>query len=81
MSDGDHATPGRPDAPEPNPDNEWLTRSTRPAPGAAPWERGTDSTDSDGSDDADAPAPRRGDDESAPITVADLIAKTLPRRK
>ncbi|OKH72733.1 transcriptional regulator [Mycobacterium sp. SWH-M1] len=63
MSDGDHATPGRPDSSEPDRDNEWLTRSTRPTPGAAPWERGTDS-------------PSRGtDDESAPITVADLIAK------
>src|SRR5689334_9310707 len=71
MSDGDHATPGRPDSPEPNRDNEWLTRSARPTPGAAPWERGTDSTDAD----ADIPAPRRSDDESAPITVADLIAK------
>ncbi len=71
MSDGDHATPGRPDSPEPNRDNEWLTRSTRPTPGAAPWERGTESADTD----ADTSTPRRGDDESAPITVADLIAK------
>lgn len=63
MSDGDHATPGRPEPDEPHRDNEWLTRSARPVPGAAPWERGTDS-------------PSRGsDDESAPITVADLIAK------
>ncbi|MEH3142592.1 MAG: LCP family protein [Mycobacterium kyogaense] len=69
MSDGDHATPGRPDSDDPNRDNEWLTRSSRPAPGAAPWERGTDPVDEDSA------APGRGDDESAPITVADLIAK------
>ncbi|MBX7448117.1 LCP family protein [Mycolicibacterium sp. 3033] len=70
MSDGDHATPGRPDPDEPNRDNEWLTRSARPAPGAAPWERNTERSDDDSS-----AASGRGDAESAPITVADLIAK------
>ncbi|MCG7593265.1 LCP family protein [Mycobacterium sp. PSTR-4-N] len=69
MSDGDHATRGRPDPDEPNRDNEWLTRSQRPAPGAAPWERGTDPSDEDSA------ASNRGDGEPAPITVADLIAK------
>lgn len=59
MSDGDNATPGRPD-PAPG-DNDWLTRSGRPAPGAAPWERrGT--------------PPATGNHTDG-VTVADLIAK------
>jgi LCP family protein required for cell wall assembly len=61
MSDGDHATPGRPD-----PDGgrqDWLTRSKRPLPGAAPWERAPESPSSV------EPA------ETGPVTVADLIAK------
>ena len=66
MSDGDMedaaATPRRP-----HPGDEWLTRSARPKRGAAPWERTTDTPPS---------AQERGSgDESAPITVADLIAK------
>ena len=41
MSDGDHATPGHHRAPDSDRDSEWLTRTPRPAPGAAPWERVT----------------------------------------
>ncbi|MBV8929869.1 MAG: LytR family transcriptional regulator, partial [Mycobacteriaceae bacterium] len=46
MSDGDHATPDPRDAPDANDTNganganPWLTRSSRPSMGAAPWERG-----------------------------------------
>ena len=42
MSDGDNATPGPPRLPGPpdaGGDNQWLTRTPRPSPGAAPWER------------------------------------------
>ncbi|MCV7129009.1 LCP family glycopolymer transferase [Mycolicibacterium vanbaalenii] len=66
MSDGDMedaaATHRRP-----HPGDEWLTRSARPKRGAAPWERTTDTPPS-----AQEP---ESVDESAPITVADLIAK------
>ncbi|MGW0159562.1 LCP family glycopolymer transferase [Mycobacterium sp. NPDC003323] len=59
MSDGDNATPGRSD--RARGDNDWLTRSERPAPGAAPWERaGTPSSTGNHTDG---------------VTVADLIAK------
>lgn len=70
MSDGDNATPGRRRRlPDDQSDNQWITRSPQPLPGAAPWER------------QDQPSP----DDSAPdeptgshsdgVTVADLIAK------
>ena len=41
MSDGDNATPGLPSSSGSGAagDNQWLTRSPRPSPGAAPWER------------------------------------------
>src|SRR4051812_18022622 len=69
MSDGDNATPGLPGFGGPAPsadDNQWLTRSARPSPGAAPWERGSASDP----DDAE-PAGNHTDG----VTVADLIAK------
>jgi LCP family protein required for cell wall assembly len=69
MSDGANATPGLPDFGRPASsadDNQWLTRSPRPSPGAAPWERGS------GVDPDDAePAGNHTDG----VTVADLIAK------
>ena len=69
MSDGDgdfpDATPGLPSAGP----NRWLTRSTPPSPGAAPWERSGHSDVED--DDKGAPAGNHTDG----VTVADLIAK------
>ena len=72
MGDGDRTTPGRPlpgddGAPGDKADGDWLTRSRRPKPGAAPWERAIDS-----------PAPQESAaaaEPSGPVTVADLIAK------
>jgi LCP family protein required for cell wall assembly len=77
MSDGDNATPGQHRAPGNDGDNQWLTRSRRAAPDAAPWERGQIHT----------PVPDRIPD-SAPgnahaadsqhgqgVTVADLFAR------
>ncbi|KAA0117042.1 LCP family protein [Mycolicibacterium sp. P9-22] len=61
MSDGDNATPGRPER-APGEDNQWLTRSPRPVPGATPWER------------AQASSPSAGNHTDG-VTVADLIAK------
>jgi len=73
MSDGDNATPGRRDArgpaPLPDGDSQWLTRSSRPVPGAAPWERQPTSGDA---------APRHGDgagNHTDGVPVAELIAK------
>ncbi|AEV73160.1 cell envelope-related function transcriptional attenuator common domain protein [Mycolicibacterium rhodesiae NBB3] len=74
MSDGDNATPGRhgqdgssaPDGPSDT--NKWRTRSARPAPGAAPWER------AGVSDDDASPASPPGNHTDG-ISVADLIAK------
>ena len=63
MSDGDNATPGRP---PPSDDDHWLTRTPRPKPGAAPWERREEQRES--------PAPATGNHADG-ITVADLIAK------
>ncbi|MBJ7339940.1 LCP family protein [Mycolicibacterium sp.] len=73
MSDGDHAAPGH-RSPEPSddesraakPGNDWLTRSVRPAPGAAPWERSRIS---------DAPSTPAAGNHTDGVTVADLIAK------
>jgi LCP family protein required for cell wall assembly len=72
MSDGDNATPGLPRLPGPaDPgDNQWLTRSPRPSPGAAPWERSSTSE----SEDVEKPTPT-GNHTDGVITVADLIAK------
>jgi LCP family protein required for cell wall assembly len=86
MSDGDMedaaATPGRArtgdDGTGDRSDSDWLTRSRRPKPGAAPWERA-----------AETPSETDAPQDSAPITVADLIAKIhgdapsvpIPRRR
>ncbi|MHC9294466.1 LCP family protein [Mycobacterium sp. LTG2003] len=83
MSDGDNATPDRRRhrAPEDGSDNQWITRSPQPLPGAAPWER----SDRVQPDDLtpDEPTGNHADG----VTVADLIAKvagtapeTAPRR-
>ena len=83
MSDGDNAAPGRRQRSEPDdttsgaeksgkPVNDGITRSTRPAPGAAPWERQT--TESAGA----------AGNHTDGVTVADLIAKitgTAPKPK
>jgi LCP family protein required for cell wall assembly len=69
MSDGDNAAPGR-RPPEQSDDadsggkpiNDWLTRSPRPTPGAAPWERRRTPSSSEGN-------------HTDGVTVADLIAK------
>ncbi|MCT7657656.1 LCP family protein [Mycobacterium deserti] len=65
MSDGDSATPGRRD-PSFDRRNQWLTRSSRPSLGAAPWER-NGKTDND-----DAETSGHHTDG---VTVADLIAR------
>lgn len=72
MSDGDNATPDRrrPHGPRPDPDNEWLTRSPRRSPGAAPWER-QPSPDTESDDSASS----GGSHTDGGLTVADLIAK------
>ena len=72
MSDGDNATPGLPGRPGPPDgvgDNQWLTRSPRPSPGAAPWER------SGNSDSGDIEEPAQTGNHTDGVTVADLIAK------
>ena len=72
MSDGDNATPGLPGPfgpSDPGADNQWLTRTPRPSPGAAPWERGAGSESED--TEADKPTGNHTDG----VTVADLIAK------
>ena len=79
MSDGDSAAPGRrppgPDESDPavpaRGANDWLTRSPRPTPGAAPWER-LGIPKSDPSDEPEAPSEGNHTDG---VTVADLIAK------
>ncbi|MGW4098735.1 LCP family glycopolymer transferase [Mycobacterium sp. NPDC004974] len=70
MSDADNATPGRRHrSPEEPSDNQWITRSRQPLPGAAPWER----QDAPLPDDSplDEPTGSHADG----VTVADLIAK------
>lgn len=70
MSDGDNATPGRRRrSPEDSSDNQWITRSREPLPGAAPWERQDASSPEDSS--LDEPTGSHADG----VTVADLIAK------
>ena len=74
MSDGDSATPGQHRAPDPHSDNQWLTRTPRPKPDAAPWERASDASD--------APEPVPTGNHTDGITVADLIARVtgdIPR--
>ena len=65
MSDGENDTPGLPSSGH----NRWLTRSTPPSPGAAPWER-NGTSDSRDREEA-APVGNHTDG----VTVADLIAK------
>jgi LCP family protein required for cell wall assembly len=69
MSDGDNATPGLPSSSGPGPpgDNQWLTRSPRRSPGAAPWERS-------GNPEPENNEPT-GNHTEGGLTVADLIAK------
>lgn len=83
MSDGDNAAPGRRQRSEPDdapsgaeksekPVNDWITRSSRPAPGAAPWERTKTTSSASAGNHTDG------------VTVADLIAKiagTAPEPK
>ncbi|CAM3321843.1 LCP family protein [Mycobacterium frederiksbergense] len=64
MSDGDNATPDRPDR-APGEDNQWLTRSPRSVPGATPWERAQQSV----------PPDTATGNHTDGVTVADLIAK------
>lgn len=68
MSDGDNATPDRPDR-APGEGNQWLTRSARSVPGATPWERAQAADPSPAA--SDSPAGNHTDG----VTVADLIAK------
>jgi LCP family protein required for cell wall assembly len=71
MSDGDNATPGSAGA-SGEPDNKWLTRSQRPSPGAAPWER---NASPDGEhEDTETTSDRQGNHTDG-VTVADLIAR------
>jgi LCP family protein required for cell wall assembly len=67
MSDGDNATPGRR---SPGDDDHWLTRTPRPTPGAAPWERRGDQDRV-----VSEPSPPQSGSHADGITVADLIAK------
>ena len=71
MSDGDNATPGLPGAGPSHigGDNQWLTRSARPSPGAAPWERNGSSNSGEAEQSAQTGNHTNG------VTVADLIAK------
>jgi LCP family protein required for cell wall assembly len=72
MSDGESATPGLPGRPGPPDDagnNQWLTRSSRPSLGAAPWER------SSKSDSGEIEKPEQTGNHTDGVTVADLIAK------
>ncbi len=73
MSDGDNATPGLPGSSGSSADdgrNPWLTRSSRPSPGVAPWERSSAPERTGGEKDAE-PTGNHTDG----VTVADLIAK------
>ena len=58
--------PGPPDA---GGDNQWLTRSPRPSPGAAPWERNGIS------ESGDVEKAEQTGNHTDGVTVADLIAK------
>jgi LCP family protein required for cell wall assembly len=92
MSDGDSpdadATPDprRPRDPRSDRDNQWLTRSARRSPGAAPWERSEpltrrgpepESVEADAADEADDVDEEEstGSHAVGVVTVADLIAK------
>ncbi|WKG02668.1 LCP family protein [Mycolicibacterium sp. HK-90] len=74
MSDGDNATPGRRRrSPGDSSDNQWITRSPQPLPGAAPWER-QDRLPPDEFPDVSVPDEPTGSHADG-VTVADLIAK------
>lgn len=68
MSDGDNATPDPPGRFGSDGDNRWLTRTPRPLPGAAPWER-------QGRSDRDERGSESTGHHTDGVTVADLIAK------
>ena len=74
MSDGDNAAPGHRSPGPPEDSNQWLTRSTRSTPGAAPWERAVapqrDPTTPEPTPEAEPPGSHTDG-----VTVADLIAK------
>src|SRR5689334_20351627 len=74
MSDGDNAAPGRRRPRDPADDNQWLTRTSRRAPAAAPWERSDPLNRAQPvvPDDVDEVA---GSHTGGGVTVADLIAK------
>ncbi|MGV0792989.1 LCP family glycopolymer transferase [Mycolicibacterium sp. XJ1819] len=74
MSDGENAPGprGQGDSSSPHGSgdaNQWLTRSARPSPAAAPWERAPRSN----RDDTENPRPAGSHTDG--VTVADLIAK------
>ncbi len=90
MSDGDSPgadaarDPRRPSDPRSDWDNQWLTRSARRSPGAAPWERSRpferrepepapDVTD--GAEGTEESGEAGGGHAAGVVTVADLIAK------
>src|SRR5258708_36086745 len=83
MSDGDNATPGRRRPDPPGDDNPWLTRSSPPMPGSAPWERASGSipVPSGGGHAAEEPGeePAAGH-HSDSVSVAELIAKVSGNR-
>ena len=69
MDDGDNATPGDPYSGSAGP-SKWLTRTPRPAPAAAPWERQAIPPIDDEPDAGNVTG-----NHSAGIPVADLIAR------
>ena len=69
MSDGENATPGLHGPSGSDGDNPWLTRNSRPSPGAAPWER------SGISDREDIEPAETAGHHTDGVSVADLIAK------
>ncbi|WP_166906511.1 LCP family protein [Mycobacterium sp. DL440] len=70
MSDGSNATPGRRHrSADDSSDNQWITRSREPLPGAAPWER------QDALLPDDSPLDEPTGSHAGGVTVADLIAK------
>lgn len=80
MSDGDNAAPGQHRAPDTA--GERITRSPRPAPLAAPWERASAAAH------PTPPSPEPTGNHTQGVTVADLIAKVsgdrpaeAPRRR
>ncbi|MGE2716395.1 LCP family protein [Mycolicibacterium litorale] len=81
MSDGDSTgadatrDPRRPHEPGSDWDNQWLTRSSRRSPGAAPWERSEPLKRSEPEPEADEPDDSTGSHTAGHVTVADLIAK------